>query len=272
MIDDYLSHTSLAERGWKVETISWRNPAIDWSQFACAIIRSTWDYQKDLPAFLDTLEEIASATWLLNPLPIVRWNADKTYLRDLQSRGARIVPTIWSEEPIEPNDLIRWTDELQSDELVIKPTVSANADRTVRLSGDQFSPELASTFVGRSYMVQPFMRGIEDEGEFSLFYFNGEYSHAIVKKPKPQDFRVQEEHGGLIRPTSPSPDLLRAGEEALRLVGATLLYARVDFVCDGDAFALMELELIEPSLYLRTDEAAPQRFADAVVRCLATSC
>lgn len=270
VIDDDLSVEPLRKLGWNAETISWSNAAIDWSQFACAIIRSTWDYQKNLPAFLAKLEEIARATQLINPLEVVRWNADKTYLRKLGERGARIVPTVWGSAPIEPREMMRWFAELDTDEVVVKPTVSANAEKTVRLAkGDLHrQAEIAAIYAGRNYMVQPFLSAIVEEGEFSLFYFGGEYSHTILKTPKAQDFRVQEEHGGAIRAAQPTAELLRTGGKIMRLLNAELLYARVDFVRDGDEFALMELELIEPSLYLRTDEDAPQRFADAIARWL----
>ena len=113
-------------------------------------------------------------------------------------------------------------------------------------------------------MVQPFMSGIVHEGEFSLFYFSGTYSHAILKTPKPHDFRVQEEHGGRIRATEPTQELLAAGAKVIQLLDAELLYARVDFVSDEDELVLMELELIEPSLYLRMNDSAPARFAAAI--------
>lgn len=269
VIDDHLSYEPLQELGWETKTISWRGKEIDWSQFACAIVRSTWDYQKDLATFLATLEKISTATRLLNPLPLLRWNADKIYLRELGQRGARIVPTFWGERALRPNDILRWCHELGCEELVIKPTVSANAEKTIRLGPADFPSAPIQIFAGLVYMVQPFMNGIVEEGEFSLFYFGGEYSHAILKTPKPRDFRVQEEHGGLIQAAEPSAKLLRASEEVMRLLDETPLYARVDFVRDQHGeFALMELELIEPSLYLRTDAKAPHRFAVAIDRWL----
>jgi hypothetical protein len=265
VIDDDLCYEPLRKLGWKVETISWRNAEVDWRQFAGAIIRSTWDYQRSLPAFLLTMERISASTPLANPFEIVRWNADKIYLRDLEKRGARIVPTIWKEKGIESGDAEHWFDELETNELVIKPTVSANAENTARLTrGQIFPPALSAALAGCPCMVQPFMRGIVDEGEFSLFYFRGNYSHAILKTPKPDDFRVQEEHGGIIRTANPEPGLLATGDHIMRLLGRDLLYARVDFVRDGAGFVLMELELIEPSLYLRTEKDAPARFASAI--------
>jgi hypothetical protein len=118
-------------------------------------------------------------------------------------------------------------------------------------------------------MLQPFERGIVEEGEFSMMYFNGVHSHTILKVPKRGDFRVQEEYGSSLTHVEPEPDLFAAGDAAMAAVGKNLLYARVDFVRSGGAFRLMELELVEPSIYLRTDPGAPDRFANAVASLLA---
>ena len=122
-------------------------------------------------------------------------------------------------------------------------------------------------------MVQPFMNNIIDEGEYSLFYFGGEYSHAILKLPAPGDFRVQEEHGGDIQPVEPSIELRVVGEKTVRLLDEVPLYARVDFVRDADdQFLLMEMELIEPALYFRMDKDSPERFAQAVNSHIVVNC
>lgn len=264
--DDELAFEPLRELGWQVETVSWRKARLDWKQYAAVIIRTTWDYQKDLPAFLLTLKRIESETRLANSVAVAEWNADKTYLRELEKNGAKIVPTIWDNGSIANAQIALWRERLQTDEIVIKPTVSANADDTFRLQGLSAPvPELNEVFRNRSFLVQPFMSGIVEEGEFSLFYLNGEYSHAILKTPATGDFRVQEEHGGLIQAVQPTAKLLAAGQSVMQLIHPTPLYARADFVRDeANDFLLMELELIEPSLYLRMDGRAPRRFARAI--------
>jgi glutathione synthase/RimK-type ligase-like ATP-grasp enzyme len=228
---------------------------------------TTWDYQNHLHNFLRVLQQIGSQTLLANPLEIVEWNADKgVYLQDLARRSAGIVPTIRSENPINSQQTQQWFERLETDELVIKPAIGANAQDAIRLKqGSEAIESLGKIFAGRSYLVQPFMRGIVEEGEFSLFYFSGNYSHAILKTPKAGDFRVQEEHGGIIRPVEPPPALLASGEKIMRYVSPTPLYGRADFVrTDNNEFALMELELIEPSMYLRNADHAPQMFAEAI--------
>lgn len=270
--DDELLVEPLRSLGHLAEFVPW--PArVDWSEYGGVVIRTTWDYQNHLDEFLSVLEDIESKTRLANSLETVKWNANKAvYLQDVASRGARIVPTLWSNSSIDTHQVMQWFSRLETDELVIKPSIGANAQDAIRLKqGREDVAALSRTFAGRSYMVQPFMSGITDEGEFSLFYFSGEYSHAILKTPKAGDFRVQEEHGGLIQPIEASAKVRAAGEKIMQYISPTPLYARVDCVrTEDDEFALVELELIEPSMYLRNAEHAPRMFADAINRWLLT--
>jgi glutathione synthase/RimK-type ligase-like ATP-grasp enzyme len=213
------------------------------------------------------LQEIETQTRLANPLEIVKWNADKkVYLQDIEKQGGRIVPTIWGDSKIDGRQVEAWFEQFQTDEIVIKPTIGANAQHAFRLRrGAVDAGELSRVYENRSYMVQPFMRGIVEEGEFSLFYFNGEYSHAILKTPKIGDFRAQEEHGGIIRAAKPAAKLLATGTKIMQYISPTPLYARADFVRTSDGeFAVVELELIEPSMYLREAAHAPRMFAEAI--------
>lgn len=267
--DDNLAFEPLQNLGYQVDIVPWQQTVVEWKKYAAVIIRTTWDYQNHLEAFLQVLKQIESQTLLANPFEIAKWNADKIYLNDLQEKGAKIVPTIWVNSGFSLSQLQQWFKQLESDEIVIKPRVSATAQNTFWLKRSKEDQEdienLKKIFENRPFMVQPFMKAIVDEGEYSLFYFNGEYSHAILKTPKTQDFRVQEEHGGIIQAIKPTSDLLKAGEEILKYISRTLLYARVDFVrTENNKFALMELELIEPSLYLRNCENAPHFFAKAI--------
>lgn len=263
--DDDLAVEPLRELGWNVETLSWRNPSVDWDSFDAVVIRTTWDYQRDPAKFVSVLREIeASDTRLENPLEIVDWNLDKTYLRELELDGVRIVPTLW-DQTYNETSFAEWLTRLNADEIIVKPTVSSTAEDTHRLSA--YDASLADVFSERPFLVQPFLKGVVSEGEYSLFYFGGEHSHTIAKVPKTGDFRVQEEHGGIISSVTPTDELLSAGRFVFDMITPTPLYARVDFVRDGAGeFALMELELIEPALYLRMDAGAPKRFAVAFDR------
>jgi glutathione synthase/RimK-type ligase-like ATP-grasp enzyme len=272
--DDELAIPALARLGIHAEEIPWRQPDVDWRAFDGVVVRSTWDYQRDVDAFLDLLARIEElGVPLANPASVVRWNARKTYLRELEARGVPIVPTRWGDD-MSLETLRRMPDELGVEECVLKPVVSANADDTYRVSNrleDADAARIVSRFAGRAWMMQPFLRRVVEEGEHSLVYFDGAYSHAIVKVPRAGDFRVQEEHGGVHALASPEPALRDAADRVLASVGSVLLQARVDLVrLDDGTPVLMELEAIEPSLYFRLDPLAPSRFAGAVERWLRT--
>jgi glutathione synthase/RimK-type ligase-like ATP-grasp enzyme len=269
VIDDEHAIAPLEALGWAVATLSWRQTERAWSEFGVVIIRSTWDYWNDVPAFLETLAKIDRRTRLANSLAVVRWNLEKTYLRDLEARAVPIVPSLWP-EAVSAGSFAQWFRLLDSDELVIKPVIGANGQDAYRVCADDSVgrlAELANRFEQKPCLVQRFMPAILDEGEYSLFYFNGEFSHAILKVPAPSEFRSQEERGAEIRSVRPEQRLLDRGQQALDAIDGDTLYARIDFVRDEDGdFAVMEQELIEPSMYLRTDDGAPARFAAAIDR------
>lgn len=260
----------LARRGWRLEEVPWRSTRTDWSDYEVVVIRTTWDYQNAPAEFLQRLHSIAEVTRLENSLDIVRWNLDKRYLVELAGMGIPTVPTTWGEHAT-PADLHAAFDHFETDEVVIKPQIGANADDTVWLRRDDphgadVIERAAALFSRRRYMLQPFMPHVIAEGEYSLVYFDGTFSHAILKTPKPADFRVQEEHGGVIRAMSPEPHLRQCADRVMATFDSAPLYARVDLVrTRDDEFALMELELIEPSLYLTYDDGAADRFAAAIV-------
>ncbi len=257
----------LNKLGWTVEKISWRKANVNWNDFNAVIVRSTWDYQSDHLKFLKVLEEIdRSNAHLENSLPVMKWNMNKSYLQDLEHKGVLIPHTVW-EKSFNPGVAFSYFEILNTEEIIVKPNISANADNTYRLTKDtikSFYKSLIDVFNNRDFMVQTFMRNIIEEGEYSLFYFGGEYSHAILKKPKESDFRVQEEHGGILKSVNPSEQQLVSAKFILDKIEPLPLYARIDLVrAEDNQFALMELELIEPSLYFNMDNESPDRFADA---------
>ena len=270
VIDDDLAYQPLADLGWQTEAIPWSRPGVAWASYDAVVIRSTWDYAAAAERFLATLAAMEqSGALLLNDLQTVRWNLDKTYLRDLAERGVPIVPTAWSER-LQRGELAGLFNEVGDDEIVVKPVVGAGAIGAFRLQRSdlsrQLTDEVESHYADRALMAQPFLRTITSEGEYSLFYFNGEFSHAIQKIPKPGDFRVQEEYDSQIISIAAPAELRAAGDLTMQAIGQPLLYARVDLVRanDRNGFWLIELELVEPSLYFRTDDQSPQRFAAAL--------
>lgn len=264
---DKLLFEPMKKIGWMAEEISWKNEEVNWNDYSSVIVRSTWDYQNDSEKFLNVLEKINnSSAHLENNLDLMRWNMNKSYLFDLENKGIRIVETIW-EKSFNPNTVFQYFDKLKSDEIIIKPNISANADNTFRLTREKLIeklPDLEKIFVDREFMVQPFMQNIVDEGEYSLFFFNGEFSHCVLKRPKEKDFRVQEEHGGKFKSVVPSEQQKTIGKNIIDKLAVLPLYGRTDLVRTADNdFALMELELIEPSLYFNMDSESPTRFANA---------
>jgi len=272
VIDDDLAYQPLQDLGWRVDAVPWSRPGVSWSSYDAVVIRSTWDYAEVPQKFLATLAEIEqSGAPLFNDLQTVRWNLDKTYLRSLAERGVPIVPTAWRQR-LRRGELAALFDEAGSEEIVVKPVVGAGAIGAFRLERSTLAPQLAAEvetyYAERALMAQPFLTAITSEGEYSLFYFNGQFSHAIQKIPQPGDFRVQEEHGSQILAAAPDAQLLAAGDRAVTAIGDPPLYARADLVRanDDNDFWLIELELVEPSLYLRMDDQSPQRFAKALDR------
>ncbi len=267
VMDYDVSFGPMAARGWHVETVVWRDPSIVWDDYDAVYICTPWDYWDDIELFMRVLETIdASSAQLLNPLSLVRWSMTKNYLRDLEERGAAIVPSIWFDH-FEAAQIPQWFDELGTHPVVIKPVVGGNAQDIYVLTkpvAKETVSHLEETFTARPFFVQPFMDNVQREGEYSLFYFNGEYSHAILKTPARGDFRTQEEHGSEIRSVAATAKQKETAAQVLALVDPQPVYVRADFVRDAaDNFLLMELEMVEPSLYLRTDEGAAARFAAA---------
>ena len=266
--DDHLAHEPFATIGWRVVPVPWTRDRVPWGGFDAVVIRSPWDYQKHPDAFVSALEKIERAgPPVFNELEVVRWNLRKTYLADLADRGVSTVPTRFLDR-IGRTELEGAFAELDTHEMVVKPVVSANAEGAFRLTPDTLDEhlgELEDFYADRRVMAQPFVGSVLTEGEYSLIYFAGEFSHCVLKVPRADDFRVQEEHGGLVRPAEPEPELLATGAAAIGAIGNPPLYARVDAVRSGagNGFWIMELELIEPSLYLRMDDDAAQRFARA---------
>lgn len=259
--DDDLAIGPLAEHGISVETLSWRQTTREWSDFDLVIIRTTWDYQRHAEAFLDKLNEIAAVADIANSPEVARWSFNKIYLRELEQNGIPIVPTLWG-ETYGRAAFAEWKERLATDELIVKPTVSATAEYTYRLR--EFDDEISESLRDREIMVQPFVRAVVEEGEYSLFYFNGRLSHAIVKRPKTDDFRVQEEHGGIITEVLADDQMLTVASRVLGAIGEALLYARIDLIRFDDQLVVMEVELIEPALYLRMSDGSPERFAAAI--------
>jgi len=265
--DDRLAIPAFASRGARVQAVCWDDPRADWSSFDLVLIRSAWDYTERPQEFLAWLRRMeAEEVPLWNPPGLAAWNADKRYLRELGMAGVPVVPTRW----VEPGEGVTLPEIMRAAgwaRAVVKPVVSANARDTWTATGSAADQRRFDELAGRRpVMVQPFLDEIAVEGEWSLVFFGGELSHAALKRPAAGDFRVQEAHGGTTRAARPDAATVAAAAAALDAVPFPWLYARVDGVRIGGAFHVMELEMLEPSLFLAIDpEGAPARFADAAL-------
>ncbi|WP_248960373.1 ATP-grasp domain-containing protein [Sphaerisporangium perillae] len=241
--------------------VRWDDPAADWAAFDAAVVRSTWNYVDRRQDFVDWAHRTASATRLLNPAEVLERNTDKTYLRELARLGIPTVPTHWV-GPEDPIDLPAWED------YVVKPNVSAGARDTIR-TADVAEAELhAKNLVakGKVAMVQPYLDMVEGEGETSLLYFGGRFSHSLRRVPMLANGTRSPRAGHIgVDLRDPAPDQFALAERVLAAVPEPILYGRVDLVrlADGTP-ALIELELTEPYLYLTDAPAAADRFTTAL--------
>ena len=247
--------------------IDWTK-ADDFGGFDLVTPLLAWGYPRDCRrwfALLDRLE--AENVRVSNPVSILRWNSDKAYLAELDAAGIPSVPTIWC--PL--LDRVALEDARKSfnvETVIVKPPISGGADGTFRLNRHDTVPD---SVAGQRMMIQPYLPNIAEEGEYSLFYFAGAFSHSILKRPAKGDFRVQEQYGGREEAIIAPDGALMLAQQALAATAkinksGPLAYARVDILRDGNGvFRLMELELIEPSLFLRFAPDAGAAFAQALV-------
>ena len=256
---------ALAAAGVRAQARAWDDPAVDWAGARACLIRSTWNYVRHYAAFLDWAARCAVATALWNPLPVVRWNSHKRYLIELAQAGLPVVPTRLAARGVAA-DLAVLADGWAEPEIVIKPAVSAGSFRTVRVARDDLArgqAHLDAVLADHDALVQPFQRSVADYGERALVWIDGALTHAVRKSPRfagdPQ--RVSDA-------VDIAPDEARVAREILSSIETRLpplMYARVDLARDQDGHpCLMELELIEPSLFLIRSPAAMARLVAAV--------
>jgi len=263
--DDDLLREALRAHGAEVTSVVWDEGGTEWDAYDLCLVRSTWDYHEKYPEFLTWTGRVETATELRNPADVIAWNSDKTYLRELSELGVPTVPTIWVDRDSNA-DLEAILAEQEWGEAVVKPVVDLGAKNLRRVRRGEGVTAGEHALRRHDAMVQPFLPSLEEQGETSLVFIAGELSHAVRKRPAPGDFRVQSIWGGTASPAQPEPSQLELSEQVLARLDELPLYARVDVVEDLDGNpALIELELIEPNLYLTTDPTAAPRLANAVM-------
>ncbi len=265
--DDHLLVRALAELGVASQPTSWSDPAIDWNAYDALVIRSPWDYFMRAAEFRPWLDaRIASGVRMCNDGAILAWNYDKAYLQELAAAGVSLVPTIVVDRGATA-DIAALARARGWDEIVVKPTISGGAYRTYRFhiaDAAQHAADIAQTLVDRGILIQPFLPEILTDGELSLLFFDGVFSHAVRKRAVPGDYRVQFTFGGTCAPAAVEEAWIAQARACITAAPALPVYARVDGVIHQGQFLLMELEAFEPVLYLGYDPDAAMRCARAI--------
>jgi glutathione synthase/RimK-type ligase-like ATP-grasp enzyme len=265
--EDALLSNLLEELGISYELLAWSDPDVEWSRFTHVLIKSTWDYFDYYPEFLVWLDKLeALETSVLNPVATLRWNSSKNYLLELKAKGypcvaGQILPKGTT------TTLQSLHDALGFETLVVKPLVSGGAKNTLKITrgaGKELEDKIASLLQEEDFLVQPYIPEIVAVGEYSLIFFNGVFSHAVLKSPAADDFRVQHYFGGTIQEITPDSKMLASAQALVTSFAKDSLYARVDGVVIEGVFHLMELELIEPYLFLGLSEKAIPNYKAAL--------
>ncbi|MEM9495461.1 MAG: hypothetical protein AAGA09_05620 [Pseudomonadota bacterium] len=261
---DRLVAAALERGGVRVVGAPWNGDPAAFRDADLVVVRSTWDYHEDADGFRAWIGDLASGgVRLLNSARLLRWNISKSYLLDLATAGAPLPPTL----PVEPTatSIAAAMKKIGVEDLVVKPLIGATASGLSRVrAGDEAAIEAAAVFLGGAGIVQPLIREVETEGETSFIFFDGVFSHAVVKHPKTGDIRVQEEHGGRADAISPPAGAVAEMRSILDLLPELPVYARIDAILLDAGAQLMEVEVIEPELFFTKAPAGADRFADAL--------
>jgi glutathione synthase/RimK-type ligase-like ATP-grasp enzyme len=258
----------LAEANVQTEIVDWKSTDCDFSKFDLIVLRSCWDYHLHAVEFIEWLRRTSSSVPVLNDVKTVLWNHNKFYLREVEAMRIEIAPTVFvnGSGPITPS---AWQEIRSWKKSVVKPAVSASAHKTWLFDSAAVpdEDELKGKMKGEAFLIQQFVSEIETQGEISFIYIDGAYSHAVLKRPAVGDFRVQKEHGGSAELFHPDSSLLAQANEIAVAVPQVResLYCRIDAVARNRKLVLMELELIEPELFLGLAESAAERFAKAII-------
>lgn len=266
--EDELLARELLSEGLRVHLIAWENWETEAPSTASVLFRTTWGYVEKLSQFKKFLKQLSRTSLeIWNPLSMIRWNLDKKYLLDLKERGGSIVPT----RMIKMSDYIEFTpyfEGFETTELIVKPSVGASAAHTFQVSQSQNEDDVIAklqSLKGQNLIVQPQIESVLQEGEYSLVFIENELTHCVLKSPREGDFRVQTEHGGSVKIVPTPPAALQQARKILAKLSEEPLYARVDLVRSRNGgFLLMELELIEPQLFMDLHPASARSLAMAL--------
>jgi len=269
VLEDSLFQKSLERFGLKVFRTSWSNPEFDWNSTKAVVFRTTWDYFDRFEEFSDWFEKTKEKTNFINPYETIKWNLDKHYLIDLQKAGINIPPTIFAEagSKISLRELF---EKSGWEEAVLKPAISGAGRHTYRLNKENIEEHqevFSELLCNESMMLQEFQHNIVDKGEIAFMVMGSKFTHAILKKAKTGDFRVQDDFGGSVEMYKPSKEEIDFALRVVKDCSKKTYYARVDvFYDNNNQLAIGELELIEPELWFRFDESAADDLAEAILK------
>ncbi len=268
MLEDKLIIDALEAKGLNVHRTNWDNPDFDFTTTKYVLFRAIWDYFDRFPEFSKWLGEVTQKTKLINPAEQIVWNMDKHYLRDLENAGVNIVKTDFIEIG-DTRSLLQVVSDSGWGHVILKPAVSGGARHTYKIKpgeSDQHETVFKELIAEEAMLIQPFINSIMDKGEVSFMVFGGKYSHAVLKKAKAGDFRVQDDHGGTVHDYEASAQEIEFVQHVVSKCKIVPIYGRVDVAWDNEGnLALVELEIIEPELWFRKSEESPKMFAEAVV-------
>ena len=271
LLEQELLKSAFESQGLKVDITYWDNPSYEWQQTKSVLFRTVWDYFERFDEFWDWLEQVKTKTRLINSYELIKWNIDKHYLRDLKNNGIQVVPTYFADmgNNISLQEIANLNDWKH---IVIKPAISASAFNTYKITNDEIEQkeqlfhELLQT---HDMLVQPFFPTISELGEASLMVFGGKFTHAILKKAKAGDFRVQDDFGGTVHDYNPTQEEIKFAEKVFQSCTSLPIYGRVDIVWDSNKHIyLSELEIIEPELWIRNRPESANKIAEAVNKIL----
>lgn len=269
LTEDGLLKKALESHGLKVIRKDWADPDFDWSSTKCAIFRTTWDYFDRFDEFKLWLERVEGEMQFINPISQIRWNMDKCYLKELGDKGIRIVQTVFVKKG-EPRSLSSLIKETGWKDVILKPNIAGAARNTFKINADNldqheaFFSELIKT---KDMMLQPFQYNIATKGEVSFMVMGGKFTHAILKKAKSGDFRVQDDFGGTVHNYEAPIEEISFAEDVVKACEPLPFYARVDVMWDNeDKLAVSEVELIEPELWFREFPEAAVVLADEILK------
>ncbi|TDQ18668.1 hypothetical protein DFQ04_0473 [Algoriphagus boseongensis] len=265
--ENKLLSDTLTSLGVSNEIQAWSDPSVNWGGYDFLLIKSTWDYFDYYPEFLDWIEKIKDlGIPVLNDLATIQWNSSKKYLLEIEEKGFPVIAGMILPKGFKP-ELGEILKKVNSEVLVIKPLVSGGAKNTLKIpvaEWEKYKAKVIELVKDEDFLAQPFVPEVAEVGEYSLIFFNAKFSHAVLKTPAKSDFRVQHYFGGTIQEIEPAQFLLDSAQKLINEFGANTLYGRVDGVVIDGVFHLMELELIEPYLFLGLSEKALPNYKKAL--------